>query len=127
FGYDAVRYIEKKLAHSAPKDTLGLPDIQLLLTEELAVIDNLAGKLYLIVYADPAQPEAYSKARQRLRELKQRLRTTVQPPVTSPSVRTEIYREFAKDDYLAAVRQAKEYIAAGELMQIQVGQRLIKP
>src|SRR5580698_2537084 len=127
FGYDAVRYVEKKLAHSAPEDDLGLPDIQLLLTEEVAVIDNLAGKLYLIVYADPAAPEAFTKAKQRLRELRARLRTTVQPPVTSASVRTETYREFAKDDYLAAVRQAKEYIAAGELMQVQVGQRLIKP
>jgi len=52
FGYDAVRYIEKKLADSAPPDDLGLPDIQLLLTEEVAVIDNLAGKLYLIVYVN---------------------------------------------------------------------------
>ena len=68
FGYDAVRYIEKKLAHTAPHDDLGLPDIQLLLTEEVAVIDNLAGKLYLIVYADPAAPEAFTKAKQRLRE-----------------------------------------------------------
>jgi anthranilate synthase component I len=127
FGYDAVRYIEKKLAHSAPRDDLGLPDIQLLLTEEMAVIDNLAGKLYLIVYADPTTPEAFTKAKQRLRELRSRLRTTVQPPVTSASVRTETYREFAKDDYLNAVRKAKEYIAAGELMQVQVGQRLVKP
>ena len=65
FGYDAVRYIEKKLAHTAPRDDLGLPDIQLLLTEEMAVIDNLAGKLYLIVYADPTTPEAYTKAKTR--------------------------------------------------------------
>jgi anthranilate synthase component 1 len=127
FGYDAVRYIEKKLAHTAPPDDLDLPDIQLLLTEEVAVIDNLAGKLYLIVYADPGAPEAYTKAKQRLRDLRSRLRSTVQPPVTSASVRTETYREFAKDDYLNAVRRAKEYIAAGELMQVQVGQRLIKP
>ena len=127
FGYDAVRYIEKKLAHTAPPDDLNLPDIQLLLTEEVAVIDNLAGKLYLVVYADPTTPEAYTRAKQRLRDLRQRLRTTVQPPVTSASVRTETCREFAKDDYLAAVRKAKEYIAAGELMQVQVGQRLTKP
>ncbi len=65
FGYDAVRYIEPRLANSTPKDDLQLPDIQLLLTEELAVIDNLSGKLYLIVYANTQQPEAYAKARQR--------------------------------------------------------------
>jgi anthranilate synthase component 1 len=53
FGYDTVRYIEKKLEKSCPPDTLGCPDILLLQCEELAVIDNLSGKLYLIVYADP--------------------------------------------------------------------------
>ncbi|MCY0388257.1 anthranilate synthase component I [Robbsia sp. Bb-Pol-6] len=128
FGYDAVRFIEKKLAHTAPvSDPLDMPDIQLLLTEEVAVIDNLAGKLYLIVHADPAAPEAYSRARQRLRELRDRLHQPVQTPVTSSSVRTETYREFARDDYLIAVRRAKEEIEAGELMQVQVGQRLVKP
>ncbi|SDV50442.1 anthranilate synthase component I [Chitinasiproducens palmae] len=128
FGYDAVRYVEPSLAHSMPaSDPLGMPDIQLLLADEVAVIDNLAGKLYLIVYADPTQPEAYARARQRLRELRLRLRQAVTPPVTSESVRTEVFREFPQADYLKAVARAKEYIAAGELMQVQVGQRLVKP
>lgn len=127
FGYDAVRYIEKKLAGKQMPDDLGLPDIQLLLCEELAVIDNLSGKLYLIVYADPTTPEAYSRARQRLRELRMKLRQPVDVPVTSPSVQTEVYREFAKADYLTAVHKAKEYIMAGDMMQVQVGQRLVKP
>jgi len=126
FGYDTVRNIEKRLAHTTPKDDLGLPDIQLLVTEELAVIDNLSGKLYLIVYADPAQPEAYSKARQRLKDLRGMLRRTVDVPVTSASVRTDTIREFDKADYLKAVECAKEYIMAGDLMQVQVGQRLKK-
>mgnify|MGYP003618534612 FL=1 len=58
FGYDAVRYIEKKLAHSCPPDDLGCADILLLQCEELAVIDNLSGKHYLIVYVKPQAPEA---------------------------------------------------------------------
>ncbi|HEX2531882.1 MAG TPA: anthranilate synthase component I [Burkholderiaceae bacterium] len=127
FGYDTVRHIEKRLAHTAPKDDLGLPDIQLLVTEELAVIDNLSGKLYLIVYADPAHPEAYSRARQRLKDLRAMLRRAVSVPVTSASVRTDSIREFAKPDYLDAVAKAKEYIMAGDLMQVQVGQRIRKP
>ncbi|MFZ6723564.1 anthranilate synthase component I [Undibacterium sp. Ji49W] len=127
FGYDAVRYVEKRLAGKAPKDDLGLPEIQLLLTEELAVIDNVSGKLYLIVYADPTQPEAWSKARQRLKDLRAMLRRSVDAPVTSASVRTETIRDFAKDDYLKAVEKAKEYIMAGDLMQVQVGQRIRKP
>lgn len=127
FGYDTVRHVEKRLAHSAPADDLGLPEIQLLLTEELAVIDNVSGKLYLIVYADPTQPEAWSKARQRLKDLRAMLRRSVDAPVTSASVRTESIRDFAKADYLKAVEKAKEYIMAGDLMQVQVGQRIKKP
>ncbi|MGB6054191.1 MAG: anthranilate synthase component I [Burkholderiaceae bacterium] len=127
FGYDAVRHIEPRLAHSAPQDDLGLPDIQLLVTEELAVIDNLSGKLYLIVYADPSQPEAYSKARQRLQDLRAMLKRPVEAPVTSASVRTESIRDFSKEDYLKAVARAKEYVMAGDLMQVQIGQRIRKP
>jgi anthranilate synthase component I len=69
FGYDTVRHIEKKLEKSCPPDTLGCPDILLLQCEELAVIDNLSGKLYLIVYVDPGKPEAYGGGKRRLREL----------------------------------------------------------
>ncbi len=127
FGYDTVRHIEKKLAHTTPPDTLNLPDIKLMLAEELAVIDNLSGKLYLIVYADPTQPEAFSKARQRLKELRALLRRGVDTPVTSSSVRTETIRETSKEDYLAAVAKAHEYVMAGDLMQVQIGQRLKKP
>ena len=127
FGYDTVRHIEKKLAHSQPKDDLGVPDIQLMLTEELAVIDNLSGKLYLIVYADPAHPEAFSKAQQRLKDLRMMLRRGVDAPVTSSSVRTEAVREFSKEDYLDAVAKAHEYVMAGDLMQVQIGQRIRKP
>ena len=127
FGYDAVRYIEPRLANSEPKDDLQLPDIQLLLTEELAVIDNLSGKLYLIVYANTQQPEAYTKARQRLKDLRTMLRRAVDAPVTSSSVRTEAIRDFDKADYLTAVLKAKELIMAGDLMQVQIGQRIRKP
>jgi anthranilate synthase component 1 len=127
FGYDTVRHIEKTLANTQPKDDLGLPDIQLMVTEELAVIDNLSGKLYLIVYADTTQPESFSKARQRLKDLRMMLRRGVDAPVTSASVRTETIRDFPKDEYLKAVAKAHEYVMAGDLMQVQIGQRIRKP
>ena len=127
FGYDSVRHIEKTLAHTQPKDDLNLPDIQLMVTEELAVIDNLSGKLYLIVYADTTQPESYNKARQRLKDLRMMLRRGLDAPVTSASVRTDITRDFPKEDYLKAVAKAHEYVMAGDLMQVQIGQRLRKP
>ncbi len=126
FGYDAVRYIEKKLENTCPPDTLGCPDILLLQCEELAVIDNLSGKLYLIVYADPAMPEAYAKAKKRLRELKEQLKYSVSAPVVKPTESHPAQRDFAKADYLAAVNRAKELIAAGDFMQVQVGQRIHK-
>ena len=126
FGYDAVRYIEKKLEASCPPDTLGCPDILLLQCEELAVIDNLSGKLYLIVYADPAQPEAYARAKQRLRALKEQLKYSVSAPQVKASESHPAQRSFAKPDYLAAVQKAKDLIAAGDFMQVQVGQRIHK-
>ena len=126
FGYDAVRYIEKKLEASCPPDTLGCPDILLLQCEELAVIDNLSGKLYLIVYADPAQPEAYARAKQRLRALKEQLKYSVSAPQVKASESHPAQRSFAKQDYLAAVQKAKDLIAAGDFMQVQVGQRIHK-
>ncbi|MDO9403268.1 MAG: chorismate-binding protein [Polaromonas sp.] len=126
FGYDTVRYIEKKLEKSCPPDTLGCPDILLLQCEELAVIDNLSGKLYLIVYADPALPEAYANAKKRLRGLKEQLKYSVSAPVVKPSQGFPAERDFAKADYIAAVERAKKLIEAGDFMQVQVGQRIKK-
>jgi len=126
FGYDAVRYIEKKLEATCPPDELGCPDILLLQCEELAVIDNLSGKLYLIVYADPGQSEAYSRGKRRLRELKDRLAQAVSIPAVKPTTSHPAQRDFAKADYLAAVERAKELIAGGDFMQVQVGQRIKK-
>ena len=126
FGYDTVRYIEKKLQASCPPDTLGCPDILLLQCEELAVIDNLSGKLYLIVYADPALPEAFANAKKRLRGLKEQLQYSVSAPVVKASQGFPAEREFAKADYIAAVERAKELIAGGDFMQVQVGQRIKK-
>ena len=126
FGYDSVRHIEKKLEKTCPPDTLGCPDILLLQCEELAVIDNLSGKLYLIVYADPAAPEAYANAKKRLRELKEQLKYSVSAPAIKPSQSFPAERDFAKADYIAAVERAKELIAAGDFMQVQVGQRIQK-
>ncbi|MDH0864860.1 anthranilate synthase component I [Mitsuaria sp. GD03876] len=126
FGYDAVRYIEPRLADSTPDGGLATPDVMLLQCEELAVIDNLSGKLYLIVYADPAQPEAYFKAKKRLTELKDKLGYSVAAPRVVRGQAHPVEREFAKADFLASVDKAKAYIAAGDCMQIVFGQRLKK-
>jgi anthranilate synthase component 1 len=126
FGYDTVRHIERKLEASCPPDALGCPDILLLQCEELAVIDNLSGKLYLIVYADPRQSEAYANGKRRLRELREQLKYSVSAPVIRQTQSFPAERDFAKADYLKAVERAKELIAAGDFMQVQVGQRIKK-
>lgn len=131
FGYDMVRHIEPKLgpANKPYPDGMGEgpPDILLLQVDELVIVDNLAGRIYLMVYADPATPEAYNKAQQRLKELRIKLRKPVEIPYSHASVPTKEERNFKKEDYLGAVRRAKEYIAAGDLMQVQVGQVIKKP
>ncbi|MFM1979246.1 MAG: hypothetical protein RLZ68_511 [Pseudomonadota bacterium] len=126
FGYDAVRYIEKKLEATCPPDELGTPDILLLQCEELAVIDNLSGKLHLMVYVDPAQPEAYARGQARLNELKAKLAEAVSAPTVKPTQSHAPQRDYAKADYIAAVLRAKEMIAGGDFMQVQVGQRIKK-
>lgn len=131
FGHDLVRHIEPRLGPcrlpDPPTMSDGVPDLLLLQTDELAVFDNLAGKLYLLVYVDPTEPEAYARARQRLRTLRERLHRPVSLPYMGASASTNIIRPFAKADYLAAVRKAKDYIEAGDLMQVQIGQVLAKP
>ncbi|MDH4060457.1 MAG: anthranilate synthase component I [Aquincola sp.] len=126
FGYDAVRAIEPRLAQTRKRGGLETPDIQLLLTEEVAVIDNLSGRLYLIVWADPARADAYAQARQRLADLAHRLRDSVAAPTVKRGRAHPVEREFSKAALMQAIERAKEYIAAGDCMQVVIGQRLKK-
>ena len=127
FGYDTVRYIESRLAKHQLPDELGVPDIQLMLTEELAVIDNVAGKIYLIVYADPSIANAFEKAQDRLKELLACLSKPANMPASLPSAKTELIRKFKAADFEKAVLKTKEYILAGDCMQVVIGQRISKP
>jgi len=131
FGYDTVRHIETRLGPAVkpfpPGMGEGTPDLMLMHVDELVIVDNLAGRTYLMVYADPAQPEAYSRGQKRLLDLRAKLRKPPELPYSLASLQTEARRDFRKEDYLAAVSKAKEYIAAGDLMQVQVGQVIAMP
>lgn len=127
FGYDTVRYIESRLAKHQLPDELGVPDIQLMLTEELAVIDNVAGKIYFIVYADPSIAESFEKAQGRLKELLTCLGKPANMPASLPSTKTDLIRKFKAADFEKAVLKTKEYILAGDCMQVVIGQRISKP
>jgi len=127
FGYDTVRYIEPRLAKVHKKDTLGTPDILLMLTEQLAVIDNLSGKLTFIVYANPAMDDAYELARERLRELIGMMRLPVHIPHAPATHGGEAKSEFGETAFKNAVVKAKQYIFDGDIMQVVLSQRMAQP
>ncbi|HEY0665905.1 MAG TPA: anthranilate synthase component I [Gallionella sp.] len=127
FGYDTVRYIEPRLAKTAKKDTLGTPDILLMLTEQLAVIDNLSGKLTFIVYANPEMDDAYELARERLFELIGMMRLPVHIPHAPAMHGGEARSEFGEAAFKQAVEKAKRYIFDGDIMQVVLAQRMSQP
>ena len=128
FGYDTVRHIERKLEKTCPPDTLGNPDIMLLQCDALAVIDNLKGRLQLIVWAQTQEADAYAQAQARLANIQMQLQQAVQlPPLQATGQAAAITREFAQEDFLQSALRAKALIAAGDFMQVQVGQRMHLP
>ena len=128
FAYDTVRYVEPRLGRAAKPDPIGLPDIRLLLSEELAVVDNLSGKLHLIVYADPALPGAHASALRRLQELRAQLRKPAELPPHAPQGALAAPRSnIAEAQFYEAVARCKRYIEEGDIFQVQVSQRIAQP
>ncbi|BCG22575.1 anthranilate synthase component 1 [Pseudomonas tohonis] len=129
FGYDCVRYVEKRLANCPNPDPLGTPDILLMVSDAVVVFDNLAGKLHAIVLVDPAAPDAYERGQAALAELREKLRLPITPRLgVDPALQlTEDlpYRSSStREDYEQAVREIKEYILAGDCMQVVISQRM---
>ncbi|MBL8487792.1 MAG: anthranilate synthase component I [Rhodocyclaceae bacterium] len=127
FGYDTVRAIEPKLAGVEKPDPIGAPDILLTLSEEIAIVDNLSGKLTLVVFAEPGFPGAWRQAQARLKELLAKLRAPVAIPEDTVRESAPAESEFGEEAFKAAVRRAKEYILDGDVMQVVLSQRMSKP
>ena len=131
FGFGTIGWIEPRLVAGDAPDPLGVPDALLLLSEEVAVFDNLAGRLYLVVHADPSQPQAHARAQRRLDELVHRLRHSGRsyPDVLDPSLLQEddFVSGFTREGFLAAVAKAKDYIRAGDVFQVVLSQRMSVP
>ena len=131
FGYDTVRAIEPVLGPSHKPDEIGGPDILLMVSDEVVVFDNLAGKLYVVIHVDPAADNAYDKGVRRLDELVGKLHD----PLPLPSARVtpmvldeaDFVSGFTQDGFEAAVERSKEYIRAGDIMQVVLSQRLSVP
>lgn len=131
FGFECIQYIEPRLAGSDKPDELGTPDILLMQSEEVAVFDNLKGRLYLIVHADPTQPQAYARANRRLDQLVHRLRIGGPGyPETLDSVgldEGDFVSGFTREGFIDAVEKSKELIRAGDIFQVVLSQRLSVP
>jgi len=131
FGYDTVRYFEKRLAAGAPPDPLQTPDILLMESNDVIVFDNLKGRMQIITLADPREANALSRARERLGAIARRLAGPVPDvPASSanqPVEENDFVSEFGQDAYMAAVEKIRDYIAAGDAMQVVLAQRLSVP
>ncbi|MFK7955257.1 MAG: anthranilate synthase component I [Lysobacterales bacterium] len=131
FGYECVRYIEPRLEGNGLPDHLGTAEITLMLSEEVAVFDNLHGRLYLIVCADPEQPGEYARVNRRLDQLVHRLRHSgaTYPDSSSAQLLSEadFQSGFNQKEFIQAIARCKEYIAAGDIMQVVLSQRLTVP
>jgi anthranilate synthase component 1 len=131
FGYDTVRYLEPRLGECPNPDGLGCPDILLMLSEEVLVFDNLAGKLYVICLLDPAHEHAWERGQARLDELVRQLREgRIEPHATRDRAAVEeehFVSGFTREHYQAAVERIREYIIAGDVMQVVLSQRLSVP
>lgn len=129
FGYETIRYIEKKLAHNKPKpDPIGTPDILLMVSEEVVVFDNLRGELHLIVHAGAGE---YDKAQQKLNFLETQLqeaRRLYQPVAKTTHIdESDFISGFTEQGFKDAVLASKEYIKAGDIMQVVLSQRMTLP
>lgn len=139
FGHDIVRYIEPRLGECPNRDDLGVPDILLMVSDELVVFDNLLGKLLLIVHAQPAEAAgveaAYAAAQSRLDKLERQLAEPLSAaalPAAShrqarPIQESDFVSGFTEEGFKAAVQKAREYIIDGDIMQVVLSQRSSVP
>jgi anthranilate synthase component I len=130
FGYDTVRYIEPKLAHCPNPDQMGAPDILLMLSEEVVVFDNLRGRIYMIVHLDPEAGDSTATGQARIDALVAKMQRGAprDPLAGGRSVReTDFVSGFSQAGFEAAVRRIKDYILAGDCMQVVLSQRLSIP
>ncbi len=128
FGYDSVRYIEPILASGLKQNDLGVPDILLMQTDRFVVIDNLKSSVQIIVLSDPSQLNAYEHGCDMIDEIVHQLRQPIHYPTEQQSTQTQqdIVRSLTQSEFIQRVDQAKRYIAAGDVMQVVLGQRVQK-
>ena len=106
-------------------------DLEELVPEEVAVFDNLEGRLWLIVNVDPSESDGWARAQRRLDTLEHRLRsgsTGYGLAVQGEPVAEDDFRYgFTREAFVEAVRRSQEYILAGDIFQVVLSQRMSVP
>ncbi len=129
FGYDTVRYVEKRVASSTPKDTIGSPDILLMVSNDVIVFDSVKGKIHLISHANPEVEGAYDAAQARLDEMVLAMNTNIpseiRKPVQGPVIHeSDFVSSYGEGQFKDDVEKIKKYIIEGDVMQVVLSQRM---
>ena len=128
FGYETVHLIEERVGGPGQKlDPIDCPDILLLHSDEVIVYDNLAGKLYFVVFANPQEPDSYERGQKRLAELFSALREPVPETVEVKRDLEVPHEETPEEVFTESVLRAKQYIHEGDIMQVVLSQRMSVP
>ena len=125
FGYEIIRYIEPKLENIDKTDELNVPDILLMISNDLLVVDNLSSKVYIITHIDPTE-NSYDDAMLKLDSIDKDIKKVfVHKTSASENIKpTDFVSNFGKKNFLKAVKDVQKYIIAGDVMQVVPSQRL---
>ncbi|MDR4504989.1 MAG: anthranilate synthase component I [Candidatus Scalindua sp.] len=127
--YDSVRYVED-LPDSA-SDDLKLPDIYFMFYDIVVIFDHLHKTIKVVCAARLEErdiKDVYEESTGRVGALIEKLRTPVMELSGDIPVEREAELKFSsnfkKEDFLSAVATCKEYIKAGDIIQVVISQRL---
>ncbi len=127
--YEIARYFER--LPSPALNSLGLPEFVLMLADTLLIFDHLTHKIKIVahVHLDGDIDEAYLQATRKIDSLEDRLGQPV-PPEASPMVLSRgspVSSNLSQAEFESRVSRAKDYIYAGDIIQVVLSQRLAKP
>ena len=125
FGYEIIRYIEPKLKNIDKKDELDVPDILLMLSNDLLVVDNLTSKVHIITHVNPDK-ESFEDAVGKLNSIERNIKkSNIHDSPESEKIKSQDFvSSFGKENFVSAVEKVQKYITAGDVMQVVPSQRL---
>ncbi|MEQ1963948.1 chorismate-binding protein [Xenorhabdus khoisanae] len=137
FGFETTRLIEPKLQANLPKKTLiDMPDILQIISQELIILDHKNDLIYIIVHAEPTEVKNFNEANSRLNEIISDLEKNIYKQQDNSSLVTttdksdllkDINFHFPQHDFKMATNKIKEYIKAGDVMQVVLSQTMSRP